>query len=172
MMCTVVAKSFYNQRETSNHRVVAPRRLNLGPGQPRNNTWTTVQWVSKFTFDDVIKCKHFPRYSPFVRGIHRWIPRTKASDAELWCFLWSALDKRLSKQSWGWWFETPSHPLWRHCNAFADSLGQECEFSSGNIVVQTPNYSNKVLCISTVVPRVYVIHINYNAHWVWGKLCH
>ena len=24
--------------------------------------------------------------------------------------------KRLSKQLWGWWFETPSHPLWRHCN--------------------------------------------------------
>ena len=21
---------------------------------------------------------------------HRWIPHTKASDAELWCFLWSA----------------------------------------------------------------------------------
>ena len=41
--------------------------------------------------DDVIKWKHFPRYWPFVRGIHRsrWIPRSKASDAELWCFLWS-----------------------------------------------------------------------------------
>ena len=26
------------------------------------------------------------------------------------------LYKRLSKQSWGWWFETPSCPLWRHCN--------------------------------------------------------
>ena len=26
------------------------------------------------------------------------------------------LNKRLSKQSRGWWFETPSHPLWRHCN--------------------------------------------------------
>ena len=25
-------------------------------------------------------------------------------------------NKRLSKQSWGWWFETPSRPLWRHCN--------------------------------------------------------
>ena len=24
--------------------------------------------------------------------------------------------KRLSKQSWGWWFETPPHPLWHHCN--------------------------------------------------------
>ena len=26
------------------------------------------------------------------------------------------LDKRLNKQSWGWWFETPSWSLWRHCN--------------------------------------------------------
>ena len=42
--------------------------------------------------DDVIKWKHFPRNWPFLRGIHRsrWIPHTKASDAELWCFLWSA----------------------------------------------------------------------------------
>ena len=26
------------------------------------------------------------------------------------------LNKRLSKQSWGWWFETLSRPLWRHHN--------------------------------------------------------
>ena len=26
------------------------------------------------------------------------------------------LNKRLSKQSLGWWLETPSHSLWRHCN--------------------------------------------------------
>ena len=25
-------------------------------------------------------------------------------------------NKRLSKQSWGWWFETPSRPLWRYRN--------------------------------------------------------
>ena len=25
-------------------------------------------------------------------------------------------NKRLSKQSWGWWFETPSGSLWRHSN--------------------------------------------------------
>ena len=63
--------------------------------------------------DDVIKWKHFPRYRPFVRGIHRsrWIPRTKASYAELWCFFFDlSLNKRLSKQSRGWWFETQSHP--------------------------------------------------------------
>ena len=27
------------------------------------------------------------------------------------------LNKGLSKQSWGWWFETQSCLLWRHCNA-------------------------------------------------------
>ena len=26
------------------------------------------------------------------------------------------LNKRLSKQPWGWWFETPSWSLWRHCD--------------------------------------------------------
>ena len=43
-------------------------------------------------YDDVIKWKHFLHNWPFVRGIHRsrWIPHTKASDVELWCFLWSA----------------------------------------------------------------------------------
>ena len=28
------------------------------------------------------------------------------------------LIKRLSKQPWGWWFETPSWSLWRHCNVY------------------------------------------------------
>ena len=31
-------------------------------------------------------------------------------------FFYLRLNKRLSKQSWGWWFETLSCPLWRHCN--------------------------------------------------------
>ena len=43
----------------------------------------------KWPRDGVIKWKHSPRYWPFVREFtgHRWIPRTKASDAEHWCFL-------------------------------------------------------------------------------------
>ena len=42
--------------------------------------------------DDVIKWKHF-RVAGHLCGEFtgpRWIPHTKASDAELWCFLWSA----------------------------------------------------------------------------------
>ena len=47
----------------------------------------------------------------------RWIPRMKASDVELWYFFfYLRLNKRLSKQSLGWWFETPSGSLWRQCN--------------------------------------------------------
>ena len=40
--------------------------------------------------DNGIKWKHFPRYSHLCGEFtsHRWIPRTKASDVELWCFLW------------------------------------------------------------------------------------
>ena len=45
---------------------------------------------------------------------HRWIPCTKASDAELWCFLNPRLSKWLNKQSPGWWFETLSRLLLRH----------------------------------------------------------
>ena len=61
-----------------NHR----ERISLIPFQPQ---------LKLTEHDDVIKWKYFPRYWPFVRGIHRsrWIPRTKASNAELWCFLWS-----------------------------------------------------------------------------------
>ena len=90
------------------------------------NTWLVFSY-----HDDVIKWKHFPRYWPFVRGIHRsrWIPRTKASDAELWCFLWSTLNNRLSEQPWGWWFETPLWSLWRHCNVWCTLT--DCDTSHG-----------------------------------------
>ena len=33
------------------------------------------------------------------------------------------LNKQLSKQSWGWWSEMPSHTLWRHCNDIDAVLG-------------------------------------------------
>ena len=69
--------------------------------------------------DDVIKYKYFPRYWFFVRGIHRSpvnSPHKGQWRGALVFSLICALNKRLSKQSWGWWFETPSRPLWCHCN--------------------------------------------------------
>ena len=46
----------------------------------------------------------------------RWIPRTKASDAELWCFLWSASEQMIDYTSRCRWFGTPSRSSWCHCN--------------------------------------------------------
>ena len=44
---------------------------------------------------------------------HRWIPHTKASDAEN-VFFDLRPNKLLSEQSWRWWIETPSRPFWRY----------------------------------------------------------
>ena len=68
--------------------------------------------------EDVIKWKHFPRYWPFGNSqVASEFPTqrqvTRSSDV----FFDMRPNKRLSKQSWGWWFETSSRPLWRHCNA-------------------------------------------------------
>ena len=81
-------------------------------------TCLDVSPVTSGYHDDVIKWKHFLRYWPFVRGIHRLPvnsphkPVTRSFDV----FLDLRLNKRLSKQSWGWWFGTLSRSLWRHCN--------------------------------------------------------
>ena len=49
---------------------------------------------------------------------HQWIPSqrpvTRSFD-----FFYLRLNERLSKQS-GRWLETPSYPLWRHCNVTKD----------------------------------------------------
>ena len=48
---------------------------------------------------------------------HRWNPLTKASDAELSCFLWSTpeLTVELTRE---WWSKTSLHPLSRHGNGW------------------------------------------------------
>ena len=98
--------------------------------------------------DDVITWKHFPRYWPLVWGIHRWpvnsprkgqwrvsallaicvwtsvtgeFPTQRPVTRSFVVFVDLRLNKRLSKQSWGWWFETPCRSPWRHCNVKAAS---------------------------------------------------
>ena len=47
-------------------------------------------------------CGEFPAQRPVMRSFD--------------IFFDLRLNKRLGKQSWGWWFETLSRPLWRHSN--------------------------------------------------------
>ena len=79
---------------------------------------TGIHTKSGLPYDDVIKWKHFPRYWPFVRGIHR-LPVNSPHKGQwrgVLIFFDLRLNKQLSKRSWGWWFGTPSHALWGHCN--------------------------------------------------------
>ena len=55
------------------------------------------------------------------------------------------LNKRLSKQSRRWWFETPSCSLWRHCN------DQLCRAFMVDIGGHTTVYDNKIY-------HVYIQH--------------
>ena len=69
--------------------------------------------------DDVIKWKHFPRSWSFVRGIHRSPVNSTHKGQWRGALMLSLICARingLSKHWWGWWFETLSSPLWRHCN--------------------------------------------------------
>ena len=55
------------------------------------------------------------------------------------------LNKRLRKQSWGWWFETPSHPLWRHCNDYHSCAASDGAWWSRDTVVTTPTCIHSLL---------------------------
>ena len=53
------------------------------------------------------------------------------------------LNKRLSKQWWSWWFDTPSHPLWRHCNVSNVGLYNGCNLTS--VTWHDQCYTNAIL---------------------------
>ena len=57
--------------------------------------------------------------SPFTCEFPSQRPVTRSFD-----FFYLRLKKRLSKQSWGWWFGTPSRSLRRHCNGVILSMYQ------------------------------------------------
>ena len=55
------------------------------------------------------------KYSPVTGEFYSQRPVTWSFDI----FFDLRPNKRLSKQSWGWWFETPSRSLLGHCNDYA-----------------------------------------------------
>ena len=72
---------------------------------------------------------------------HRWIPLTSASDAQLWCIIWSAPERAFSTHSGRQWFQTASRSIWRHCStdeAFR-SAGAVCGNSSPKVSQGMPH---------------------------------
>ena len=78
---------------------------------------------SRANHEDVIKWKHFPRNWPFLRGIHRSPVNSTHKGQWRGALMFSLICAWLNgEQCWSSWFETPSLPLWRHCNALSLSL--------------------------------------------------
>ena len=93
--------------------------------------------LSSRTHDDVIKWKNFPCYWPFVRGIHRSPVNSPHKRQWRGALMFSLifLNKRLSKQSCGWWLETVSRPLWRHCNE-GHGIGKYMTYSLNLVAIK------------------------------------
>ena len=73
-----------------------------------------------------------------------------------------SLNKRLSKQWWGWWFETPPWTLWSHCNGHWPYVSAWVYWYLCMVIV-----SNSCLC------DVFA-HLQYiprNMHTVFALLC-
>ena len=88
--------------------------------------------------------------SPVPGEFPAQMPVTRSFDA----FFDLRLNKPLSKQSWGWWFETPSCPLWRHRN---DSM-------HGLLTADIMSYSNQIIQhMDVAVDCEYIWQMKYNS---------
>ena len=90
--------------------IFADAERRSGPDQAFPNSW----WHHQMETFSVLLALHEGN-SPAIGGFPSQRPVT-------WGFgvLFALrLNKQLSKQSRRWWFETPSRPLWRHCNAIS-----------------------------------------------------
>ena len=87
--------------------------------------------------DDITRWKHFPRYWPFDRSTVNSPHR--ASDAELWCFLWSVPEQTVKPSP-----ETPSsRTIWRHCDK---TPADKCPTWRHRWFTHTANNHRKITC--------------------------
>ena len=102
-------------------------------------TWYIMKWMSirpsiMMSSNGNIFCVTGPLCGEFTG--HWWIPLTKASDAELWCFL-SVPEQMIVQTN-----RIPSCSLWRHCNEWLCNHSMYCEPISlfAEMACQTPQY--------------------------------
>ena len=89
--------------------------------------------------------------SPVPGEIPAQRPETRSFDV----FFDLRLNQRLSKQSWGWWFETLPRPFWRHSNEPLLWIGMDVAMNRS-----FPPWSG--LAIHEVVLNWQHIHVSIN----------
>ena len=96
----------------------------------------------------------------------RWIPRQRPVAPSFDVFFDLRLNKRLSKQSWSWRFETPLCPLWRHCNTFVREY-----FRWTNIVLDN-DLTHQSMETSSKYPFYAILKeywVNSNGNKIYGN---
>ena len=96
--------------------------------------------------DDVIRWKHFPRHWPFV--VTGEFPAKRPVTHSFDVFFDLGLNERLSKQSWGWWFEAPSRSLSRHSNIQRPSTETGIQEGGQRQKIRMFRFDIDCLCIS------------------------
>ena len=97
------------------------------------------------------------------------------------------LNKRLRKQSWGWWFETPSRPLWRCRNVFTRAYTHSAIIRNSRYVIfahilqfydKYPVVNGKKRCqqsafilIIAIIQFLILIMINLLSNVWWQHIC-
>ena len=79
---------------------------------------------------------------PLCREFTGEFPSQRPVTRSFGVFFHLCLNKRLSKQSWGWWFEMPPRSLWRNCNVLCRCL------------VYKPHHSNPTLQLRIGHPKI------------------
>ena len=78
------------------------------------------------------------------------------------------LNKRLSKQWWGWWFETLLHPLWRHRNEISSAKWRQFK-------VRGKTYNKHNQKQTHHIAKCHIIEPHYslnNTLWEMILYCH
>ena len=68
------------------------------------------------------------------------------------------LNKRLRKQSWDWWFETPSRWLWRHRNEYVNSY-ERLHYFLTKLKFHFPQHNRPVFILQWIVYFFLFNHI-------------
>ena len=140
--------------------------------------------TSLLCHDGVFKWKEFPRYCFRVTGhlcgnspVPGEFPTQRPVMRSFDVFFALRLKKRLSKQSWGWWFETLTRPLWRHRNGNGmmlknNGISTHVKGSNWNIQYIRRNMHTvfALLCFVVVIHWLIFSYPSGLLHWHCGNL--
>ena len=107
--------------------------------------------------DDIIKWKHFPRYWPFVRGIH-WSP-VKSPHKDQWCG--ALLFSLICAWNKGWVHNGETGDLIQHCALYDATV----KFFLTHVCIIQP------WCVDSPLPNTTYIHRWYGSLLVQMMAC-